>query len=247
MKKQRSFLFLFFMVLAVESFSQGVLITKPRLERDGNNLVIFYDIVAGNSTDQFYVWIEIKNSDGNTIQANALSGDIGPDVKIGNNKKIIWSPEKDFIFLNDEVFVEVKAEKYIKSFNKGSAILQSIALPGWGQTNIRKGKPWWITGLGAYGALAGGYLYHKKYLDSYKSYKAELDPVKRANWLKQTNSEHNISTVLICTAATAWVADLLWVALTPNNYKPIQHAKLSVNSALNHFNKGLAFSLMVDF
>lgn len=230
-----------------KSFSQSVLITKPRLERDGSNLLISYDIIARNPTDQFFVWIEIKNSNGNVLQAKALRGDIGPDIKQGNNKKIIWSPEQDSIFLDEEISVEVKAEKYIKSFNKGSMILKSVVLPGWGQTNIRNGKPWWITGVGVYGAIAGSYLFHKKYSDSYESYKAEIDPVKRANLLKQTNKELKTSTVLIYTAVSAWAADLLWVALTPNNYKPLQHTKLSVNSALNPYNRGLTFSLMFDF
>lgn len=247
MKKQRLFLFLFFLILGCKSFSQGVLLTQPRPELNGNQLIIFYDIITKNLADQFYIWIEMKNSKGEIIQAKALSGDIGANVKAGNNKKIIWSPEQDSIYLDEEVFVEVKAEKYIKSFNKGSMILKSMALPGWGQTNIYNGKPWWVAGIAVYGTLAGGYIYHKKYLDSYESYKIQEDPLERADLLDQTQKYLNISTVMLYSAVSAWAINVLWVALTPNKYQPLQHVKFSLYSSPAPYNGGVLLSLKFDF
>jgi hypothetical protein len=247
MKRLKLLLFLFFLILCVKSFSQEVLLTQPRLESDGKHLLIFYDIVTKNLADQFFIWVEIKKSNGEIIQAKALSGDVGANVKAGNNKKIIWSPEQDSIYLNEDVLVEVKAEKYIKSFNKGTMILKSMVLPGWGQASITEMKSWWLTSIAVYGTLASGYIYHKKYLKSYESYKAEGDPLKRADLLKQTQKELNISTVMIYTAASAWAANLLWVAFTPNRYLPLKHVNLSINSAPDPYNGGLLFSLKVDF
>lgn len=189
----------------------------------------------------------MKKSNGEIIEAKALSGDVGANIKAGTNKKIIWSPEQDSIYLNEEVFVEVKAEKYIRPFNKGSMILKSMVLPGWGQTNISKGKPWWLTGIAVYGTLAGGYLYHMKYFNSYKSYKTQEDPLKRADLLDQTQKQLNISTVMIYSAASVWAVNVLWVIFTPNRYQPLQQVKFSLNSSPNPFNGELLLSFRLDF
>jgi len=246
MNKQKLFLTLFPLFLIAKSFSQGFIITQPILEADGNRLLILYNIISKKSADQYYIWVEMKKANGERILAKTFSGDIGGNVKSGNNKKIIWDPEKDSIYLNEEIFVEVKAEKYIKSFNKGSMILKSAALPGWGQTNI-SGKPWWLTGIAVYGTLAGGYLYHQKYLKSYESYKIEEDPLNRTDLYDQTQKQLNISRVMIYSAASAWALNVLWVALIPNRYQPLQHAKLSLNSSSDPFNGGMLISLRLDF
>jgi len=67
--------------------------------------------------------------------------------KAGGNKKITWTPANDSVFLNEMVFIEVKAEKYVKSFKKRfhDAVVNSIARLG--QTKISNGKPWWLTGI----------------------------------------------------------------------------------------------------
>jgi hypothetical protein len=247
MKKHRLLLILFFLFLVVKSFSQDIQLSQPRLESDGNQLIIFYDIVSKDLSDQFYIWVEIKKSNGELIKANSLSGDVGANVKAGSNKKIIWSPEKDSVYLDDEVSVEVKAEKYLKSFNKGSMILKSMALPGWGQTEISNGKPWWISGIAVYGTLAGGIIYHKKYLDSYEAYKVQEDPVNRADLLDQTQKYLDISTVMLYTAASAWAVNVLWVALTPNKYQPLKNAKISFYPATNPSDGSLLMSLRLDF
>lgn len=244
---QRLLLILFYLNLTIRSFSQDVQLTQPRLEPDGNQLNIYYDIISKNLSDQFYIWIEIKKSNGEIIKANALSGHVGANVKAGSNKKIIWSPEQDSVYLDDEVSVEVKAEKYIKSFNKGSMILKSMAFPGWGQTEISNGKPWWVAGIAVYGTLAGGFIYHKKYLDSYESYKSQEDPVNRADLLDQTQKYLNISTVMLYSAVSAWAVNVLWVALTPDKYQPLKNAKFSFYPATNPSDGSLLISLKLDF
>jgi hypothetical protein len=231
MKTQKHFLFILFLLLPFKSFSQGFLITPPKLEFDGKQLLIFYDVVSKSQADQFYVWVEMEKKNGEPIQTIALSGDIGDNIKTGTNRKIIWVPEKDNVFLDEEVFVEVKAEKYIKSFNKGSTMLLSMAVPGLGQTKISKGKPWWLTGVAAYGALAGGLITYMNFSKTYKSYKAEEDLLKRADLLTQSQKQLNISNALIVSGAALWAANIFWVALTPNKYQPLQHVKLSLDQS----------------
>ena len=245
--KQRLYISLFLIFLYCKSLSQGYIISQPRLEADGNQLLIFYDIITKHSSDQFYVWIEIRKSNGEILQAKTLNGDIGGNVKAGSNRKITWSPEQDSIYLDEEIFVEIKSEKQVKEFNKSSMMLKSAAFPGWGQTNISKGKPWWLMGVAVYGTLAGGYVYHKKYLASNESYKAEEDPLIRADLLDQAQKQLNISTAMIYSSISAWALNVLWVALIPDPYLPHQHIKFSLNSIPDINNGGVSLSLRLAF
>jgi hypothetical protein len=247
MKKQKLFLLLPFLLLSFKSSSQGFLITPPKLEFDGKQLLISYDVINKNQGDQFYVWVEMEKKNGEPIKMKALSGDVGDNIKGGTNKKITWVPEKDSVFLNEEVFVEVKAEKYIKSFNKGSMMLLSTAMPGLGQTKISKGKPWWLTGVAAYGALAGGFIAHKNSLKTYDSYRMEEDPLKRSDLFNLTQKQMNISNALIVSGAALWVANIFWVAVTPNKYQPLQHVKLSLEKSNGPDNGATLLTLRLNF
>lgn len=247
MNKLSLYCLLIFIFFADNSFSQGILISQPRLKVDGNNLFIYYDLLAKNSTDRFFVWVELRRANGEKINVNSLSGDVGSEIKSGINKRIIWAADMDSVFLNEDINVEVNAEKYIKSFSRGSVLLKSAILPGWGQTTISKGKPWWIAGLAVYGTLTGGYLYHRKYLDSYELYKMEADPSKRSDLYDQSQKQSTISSIMICSAATAWAANILWVALIPNSYSTLHHVSLSINSSSGLLYEGLLFSFNLNF
>lgn len=247
MFKQLLFIIPLFIILAGKSNAQNYIITQPKLEIEGDRVLIFYDIVAKNESDKFYIWIDVKKSDGEKINATALSGDVGADIQAGNNKKIIWDLELDSVFLNEDIFVNINAEKYIKSFNKGSMVLKSAIFPGWGQTKIYQGKPWWLLGAAVYGTMAGGYLYHKKYHKSYESYKNEEDPLIRADLLEQSEKQLKISKSMIYSATAVWALNVVWVALIPDRYQPLQHMKLSIKSSQDLYNKGMLLSLKFDF
>lgn len=248
MKTQKYFIIIPFLLLPIKSSCQNFLITPPKLEFDGTQLLISYDVINKNPADLFYIWVEMKKINGEPIQMKAISGDIGDNIKAGKNKKISWIPENDSVFLNEEVFVEVKAEKYIKSFNKGSIILISAAIPGLGQTKICDGKPWWLTGVAVYGALAGGFIVHNISDKTFSSYQDEnVDPNKRAVLFNQYNKQMNISNALIVSGAALWAANIFWMALTPNKYKPLQHIKLSLAPLTGPYNRAALITLRLNF
>ncbi len=247
MKKHKIYLIIFLLFFSLNSFTQGFLISSMELKFDGNQLHISYDVINKNQSDQFYVWVEIEKKNGESISVNALSGDVGEKIKSGTNKHITWIPGNDSVFLDEEVFVEVKAERYVKLFNKGSAMLMSTALPGLGQTKISNGKPWWLTGVAAYGALAGGFIIHKKYLNTYDSYRIEEDAVVRSDLLNQAQQQMNISSAMIISGAAIWAANIFWVALTPNRYQPLQNLKLSLDQSQGPFKESTLLTLRVNF
>jgi hypothetical protein len=245
MKPQRFLLILPLFLFSFKSYSQSFQITSPLLEFDGTQLQISYDVINDNQSDQFYVWVEVFKNNGEVISVKSLTGDIG-NIKSGKDKKITWVPAKDAVYLDEEVSVEVKAEKYIKSFNKSSVMLMSAALPGLGQTKI-KGKPWWLAGAVAYGALAGGFIVHRNYLNTYDSYRIEEDPFKRKDLFAQTQKQMNLSSALIISGAVIWATNLVWVAITPNKYKPLQNVKLSLDRSPGPYNGTTLLSFRLNF
>ena len=166
MKKRRYFLFLLSLFIVTKLSSPDFQITQLKLEFINNQLIITYNINSQNPADKFRISIEIKKQKGEPIKPNAFTGDIGKNIKSGNTRRIISDLGKDSIYLDEDIFLELKGEKIVESYNKGTLILISTALPGWGQTKMT-GKPWWIGGVAVYGALAGGIIFYNKCVDTF--------------------------------------------------------------------------------
>lgn len=247
MNKPHLYIVILVLLFPFKSFCQGFLITRPILEFDGSQLMISYDILSNKEADQFYVWIEIERENEELIKIEALSGDVGDKIIEGKNKKIIWIPEKDSIFLNEEILVEVKAEKRVKSFNRGSMMLLSASFPGLGQTKISKGKPWWLAGVTFYGFLTAGIITHKSYLKTYNSYTIEEDVARRSDLFTQSQKELNISNTFLFTGATLWAANICWVALIPERFQPLLHAKLSLDQSSGPAKGATLLTFQLDF
>jgi hypothetical protein len=241
------FTFSFFLSPCAAQDPESFQITPPKLDFDGRQLSISYDFVNSRQSDKFYVWVEMEKKNGEQIKPKSISGDIGGKIKAGEKKLITWVPGNDSVFLNEMVSVEVKAEKYVKSFHKGSMMLLSTVIPGLGQTKISNGKPFWLTAVAAYGALGGGFIVHNNYSTTYKSYLGEEDPSKRANLLTKAQNQLNTSNVLIISGAALWVANIFWVAVTPDRYKPLQHMQLSLDQSTGPFKGPGLLSLRFKF
>ena len=247
MKKQGLYFVLTLLLTASpEINSQDFQITSPRLEFDGKKLQISYDILNSKASDQLFIWVEIQKKNGEPLRAASLSGDIG-DMKAGKSKVITWIPENDSLFLNEMVDVEIKAEKYVKSFNKGSMVLQSLLIPGLGQTKISKGKPYWIMGVAAYGTLAGGFIFNSKANKTYEQYKVEEDPKKRSELYDQTQKQMNMSGAMFISSAAIWTANLFWVIATPNRTQPLKYGKVALVPSADPLRGNTLLTMRVNF
>ena len=87
----------------------GISLSKPELHFENGKLIIEYSILGENPGDKFNVDLRITDSTGALIRARNLSGDIGADVGAGPDKRIIWDPKADQVFVNTGIYVEVKA------------------------------------------------------------------------------------------------------------------------------------------
>lgn len=239
MKKQFCILVLFILLFPLRTFSQSFLISAPVVSFNEGVLQIDYDIISKNKSDQFFVWVEIVRQNGEPISAKSLTGDIGEKVSSGTGKKIFWIPEKDSVLIDELITVEVKAEMYSKAFNKGTAMLMSAALPGLGQTKISNGKPYWLVGVAAYGAIAGGLIVYNQAQSTYDSYKTEDNITEREDLYNNAQKKMDLSQALIISGAAVWAANIIWVALIPNKTRPMRHMNISYQSTGP--NKGTTF------
>jgi len=247
MKKQLILLLPVLLILSSQSFSQNFAINELKLEYDGYSLSISYDLNCKKQSDLFFIRVEIIKQDGIPVKVSSFNGDVGDSIAPGRNKKIVWIPQDDAIFLDDTVTVQVKGERYERSFNKGSMIAMSTAFPGLGQTKISNGKPWWLTGVAAYGTLAGSIIVHSQYLKTYDAYKAALDQIERLDLSAKSQKQKNLSGTLFISAAAIWTGNIIWMAAMPNKYKSLQLPKLSFYTAPGNQGHITMLSLKVEF
>jgi hypothetical protein len=242
--KSNCFRYLILLILLLPDVLYGqtrITVTKPLLEVSDENLIIQYDILNTKAADLFMVWIEVTDAAGNKIKALSLTGDVGQDIKGGKNKRITWNLGNDSINIDEEIFVEVKAEKIIiqeepaktkipeetktitmdegnmdmNEISKGNMVLSTVVLPGWGQSKTNKGKPYWLIGVAGYSCLAGSIILNLNSSSVYDDYKSEMDPDVSNDLYEKANQRKNVSKYLAYSAIGIWAADIIWVLATP--------------------------------
>lgn len=222
---KKTFIIIFLLVLFLNNpfciAQPTVKISKPRLELEDNHINIFFDILNSRQTDIFRIWVEITDSTGNNIAARSLSGDIGDNVRGGDEKKITWDYAADRIYPETGIYVQVNAEiittiqsKDMKmpeiKISRGGAILRSTVFPGWGLSRINKGKPHWIKGVAGYGCIAASVIYNRKAVSSYDDYDKSEDISQRDKLYNNSVKQDNLSEIFAYTAAGIWMIDLIW-------------------------------------
>jgi hypothetical protein len=230
MKKAALFMSAIIMLAgAVHAQGGGIKIVNSRF--DNKKLSISYEIDGSTSSDLYFVWLEMgKKATGEKIVPKSLTGDIGEKITGGNGKLIEWTPATDSVILDEEVEFEIKAEKYEKSFNRGTGILLSAVLPGLGQTKIN-GKPWWLTGIVSYGLIAGGFVMRKQAEADYDKYlDISQDASARANMYDQAQKKMDMAGTFIISGAAIWAANMIWISSVPNRYKGLKHLSLKTQS-----------------
>lgn len=120
--------------------AQEVKISKVVL--NGEQVEIFYDLKDENP-DHGYI-LNLYSSRDNYIQPlQAVEGDIGIDVKVGGNKRIIWNAKEELgESYNGAIALELKGSLYVP-FIEMAGILE-------GQT-FKRGKPYDVVWTGGRG------------------------------------------------------------------------------------------------
>jgi len=196
-------------------------ISKPRLQIEGDHINIHYDILNSVQSDLFRIWIEITDSTGNYIPALSLSGDVGENVRGGNNKMIAWDYAADGVYPESGIYVQINAEivtvtetadiiQQDRRISRAAVVAQSVVFPGWGLSRINKGKPHWLKGVAGYGCIGASVVYNRKAVSSYDNYLDAYDAGERDTFYNNSVKEDNLSEILAYTAAGIWIIDLIW-------------------------------------
>jgi len=187
-----------------------------------DTLTVVYDIIQAERKELFDISLVVTTASGKLIRPRAVSGDVGPNVKGGGRKQIHWDLNRDQIFLNEEIEVEIEAialgvpEKFV---SRGKAVLLSAVVPGLGITKLNKGGPYWIMAVATYGAAAGSAAFYFLADDNYSKYLAATDMDKRNSLYDKAESQNMISDIMMYTAGAVWLGNMIWTLAHPNKTK----------------------------
>jgi hypothetical protein len=151
------------------------------------------------------------NVDKNNQITNA--GDLTDNKELTENKKI--SENKTKTEPEEEKRTPIKEEGSTKEISKGKIVLTSAVLPGWGQSKVNNGKPFWLMGAAGYGCIAGSVLMNRSASSAYDDYKSSKDLDESNTLFDKATRRNSLSKVLGYSALGIWAADLIWVMVTP--------------------------------
>lgn len=210
---------------------------------EGNKLIIKYDITKAKEGETFEIWYKILTASGKEIipSKNATTGDFGPGVSGGPNKRIEWDVQADNVDLSEEFHVEVLARsdhsslKTVKPKKEGvgvgTALVLSAILPGLGKTVVHRGGAQWVWGMVAWGCVAGTVVMNNNAYDAYENYKDATTAVDRDDYFEQAEENDLYSKICLGTAATIWVIDLITTGVQAGK---VRAQKNKTNLSLNY-------------
>ena len=207
-------------------------IANPGVELKNNQIYITYNILNSVRSDKFDVRLEVTDSDGRTMEIDALKGDIGENISGGGDKEIQWDFEADSIYINADIYFQLYSKAITppevtvtrsesaesQSFNRTGIVIQSLALPGLGLSRVR-GKPHWLRGVTGYGCIAGSIVLNRKAFAAYEDYKTPGSAENASSLLAESTRQDNISEVLFYAAVGIWVSDFVWTIAGTSDLK----------------------------
>ena len=182
------------------------------------------DIDNSSESETYYVWMVVTDGEGNILTVNALRGDIGYRIEGGKDKRIIWDPAADSVFLDTMLYIQVFADirKGEYDFSRRGLMVQSVVFPGLGLSRI-SGNSHLIKGILGYGCLSGSIVFNRLAVSSYSDYEAADTPQEADDLLNSTISQQRVSQVLGFSAAAIWITDFVWTLVGTSHLKKDKH------------------------
>ena len=200
-------------------------IQNIQFENRNDTLMVTYDIINAERKEVFDISLVITTASGKLIRPRAVTGNVGDKVTGGKGKTIFWDLNRDQIFLNEEIEIEIEAialgvpEKFV---SRGKAVLLSAVVPGLGIAKLNKGGPYWIMAIATYGAAAGSVAFYFLADGNYTKYLDATDKNERNSLYDKVESQNMISDILMYSAGAVWLGNMIWTLAHPNKTK---HAK----------------------
>jgi len=187
-----------------------------------DTIVITFDFLNSKKKELFDVSIQINTTSGKLIRPRSISGDVGDEVTGGKGKTVYWDLNRDQVFINEKISVDIEAiplgipERFV---SRGRALWMSALVPGLGISKLNKGGPYWIMAIATYGAAVGSAVFYYLADDNYHKYLESLEIDERNALHSKVESQNNISDVLMYTAGVVWLGNMIWTLAHPNKTK----------------------------
>ncbi|MBW6537504.1 MAG: hypothetical protein K0B11_21020, partial [Mariniphaga sp.] len=150
---------IFFVFVSLQIFSQEV--KNIRINQEGDSVYVRYDLTGEGET--FNVDLFYTADDGQTWKGplKGVSGDVGTDIKSGDNKRIIWDvlTESDiaegylqFLIIAETSEIAVPKQEIIQSSPQQQ--IENQSLP---EENIVRNEEEYLNTLSNYGFVGLGY------------------------------------------------------------------------------------------
>jgi len=130
----RRFFTLSSIVFSIVASAQTVTIKKVELA--GERVIVHFDLDDANSNHEFLLNL-FSSNDNFTAPLSKVSGDVGPEVKPGLNKRIAWDILKEYGGYKGKLSLEIRGKVYVpfvklqnfeteKSYKRGKTYLLSL-------------------------------------------------------------------------------------------------------------------------
>jgi len=179
---------------------------------------VTYDIKA-RPTDLFEISLEFVDLNSNQIIIpKSLTGDVGPNIKGGKGKQILWDVFKDLPNgIEGEIRPQLKILKAERIYGGPANALKSVPVPGWGDFAVKNHKEMifkpYIKTILAYGLVGVGVMQKMNSDKFYNDYLKSENPDEWKNLYDKANSSLNQSAIFIGAGAAVWLSDIVWVAI----------------------------------
>jgi hypothetical protein len=101
---------LFLLLIYAHTYGQKIAVKK--IEMAGDKIIVHYDLDDGNPNNEYQISLHSSRNAFNAPLAK-VSGDVGADVKIGLNKKIIWNVKEELGPYKGKLSLEIRGKVYV--------------------------------------------------------------------------------------------------------------------------------------
>ena len=186
------------------------------LDTAKNEITLNYDLKG--PSNRFYV-TRLYNSSNNGSSfkgpLRSVSGDAGDSIRVGNDKKMIWSFVKDNPYFNGKnIIFKIEATEKLKVAKGGpKQALKSLALPGWGDYKVRNGYHYeWIP-TATFAMLGAGIFFRINADNLFRDYRDRVPNTEEDynDLFNRAQTRNILSQGLLIAGATLWLGDIIGV------------------------------------
>lgn len=215
--------YLAFALMAINAraqLSSEVRISNVLLRYSNDKVEVPYRIINGKSSDRYVVWVEFYDEKNQPLTAKTVQGDINLVQGIGD-KKITWDAKADGLVLNEKLTARVNA-KQIPNASTGKAFAYSTIFPGAGDYQFKKGKPYWLKGVLAYGLIGGSVGAYTMANNALNLYQSSTLPHTEDPNFKMAQQYRQASLILAGTGVAIWLLDYAGILSKSSRHKNIK-------------------------